>query len=98
MIVDTLDNAARYFGLDDRIALALKYLKDNDCTKLAAGKIPIQDDQVFALMQDNTTRPRTHARHLGSASKVHRRAVCRRRCRGDGLCERQDADHKEVVR
>ena len=58
MIIDTLDNAARYSGLGDGIASALRYLTDNDCTKLAAGKIPIRGDQVFVLVQDNTTKPR----------------------------------------
>ena len=52
MIVDRLDNAALYFGLGERIALALKYLKDNDCTELPVGKIPIQGEQVFAIVQD----------------------------------------------
>lgn len=58
MITDTLDNAARYFALGERIAMALKYLSDNDCTKLSVGKIPIQGDQIFALVQDNTTKSR----------------------------------------
>jgi YhcH/YjgK/YiaL family protein len=58
MIVDTLDNSTRYFGLGERIATALKYLRDNDCTTLPAGKIPIQGEQIYALVQDNTTKPR----------------------------------------
>ena len=58
MVIETLDNAARYFALGERIATALKYLKDNDCTKLPVGKIPIQGEQVYALVQDNTTKPR----------------------------------------
>ena len=58
MIIDTLDNAARYFVHGERIATALKYLKDNDCTKLPVGKIPIQGEQIYALVQDNTTKIR----------------------------------------
>lgn len=58
MILDTLDNAARYYVLGERIAVALKYLQHNDCTTLPVGKISIQGDQVFALVQDNTTKPR----------------------------------------
>lgn len=58
MIVDRLDNAALYFGLGERITSALRYLKDNDCTKLPVGKIPIRGEQIFALVQDNTTKPR----------------------------------------
>jgi len=58
MIIDTLDNATQYFGLGERIASALQYLQDNDCTKLAVEKIPIHGDQVYVLVQDNTTKPR----------------------------------------
>ena len=60
MILDTLDNAARYFSLGDRIATALKYLQDNDCTQLPLGKTPIQGDLIYALVQDNTTKLREH--------------------------------------
>ena len=56
MIVDTLDNAARYFGLSEHIALALQYLKDNNCTKLAVGKTPIRGDQIYAIVADNTSK------------------------------------------
>lgn len=58
MIADKLANAALYSGLGERITLALKYLQGNDCTKLPVGKIPIRGEQVFALVQDNTTKPR----------------------------------------
>ena len=58
MIVDTLDNAALFYELGDRIALALQFLQENDCTKLPAKKIPVQGDEVYALVQDYTTRPR----------------------------------------
>lgn len=58
MIVDKLDNAALYFGLGERIALALAYLQKTDCTQLALGKHPLQGEQVFALVQDNTTKLR----------------------------------------
>lgn len=58
MILDTLDNSARYFALGERIVAALKYLRENDCTKLPVGKIPIQGEQIYALVQDNTTKTR----------------------------------------
>lgn len=58
MILDRLENAGLYGGLGARIASALKYLTDNDCTKLAAGKIPLQGDEIYALVQDNITKPR----------------------------------------
>lgn len=58
MILDRLENAALYFGLGEGIATALKYLQSNDCTKLPVGKIPIQGEQIYALVQDNTTKTR----------------------------------------
>lgn len=58
MILDTLSNAANYFGLGERIALAFQYLKETDCNKLEVGKISLLGEQVFALVQDNTTKPR----------------------------------------
>ena len=58
MIIDTLANAALYFALGERIAVALEYLRENDCIRLPAGKIPIQGEQIYALVQDNTTKPR----------------------------------------
>ncbi len=58
MILDTLNNASRYAGLGERIVAALKYLQENDCTKLPVGKIPIQGEQIYALVQDNTTKTR----------------------------------------
>lgn len=70
MIIDTLDNAPRYYNLGERIATALKYLQDNDCTRLAAGTLAIQGEQIFALVQDKTTKPReqgvweAHRKHI----------------------------------
>lgn len=58
MIIDRLDNAALYAGLSPRIAAALRYLQSTDCLHLPVGKVPIDGDQMFALVQDNTTKPR----------------------------------------
>lgn len=70
MILDSLDRAATYYGLGNRIAMALRYLQENDCTKLAAGRIPIDGDNVYALVQDYTSKKRedgvweAHRRHI----------------------------------
>lgn len=58
MILDKLSNAKQYANLGERIATALQYLKDNDCTRLPVGKVAIDGEQIFALVQDNTTKPR----------------------------------------
>lgn len=58
MILDTLANAQRYFALGSRIETALKYLQTTDCTQLPVGKIPLQGEEIYALVQDNTTKLR----------------------------------------
>ncbi|MDA0659841.1 MAG: YhcH/YjgK/YiaL family protein [Planctomycetota bacterium] len=58
MILDKLSNANSYFGLHERIAAALQYLQQHDWTTPPPGKIVIQGDQIYALVQDNTTKPR----------------------------------------
>lgn len=59
MILDTLKNADQYFVLGERLAAAFKFLRDNDCTQLPVGKIPIRGDEIYALVQDNTTKLRS---------------------------------------
>jgi len=58
MVIDTLQNAKLYSGLGSRIATALKFLQEQDGTQLPLGKTPIDGDRIFALVQDNTTKPR----------------------------------------
>jgi YhcH/YjgK/YiaL family protein len=36
----------------------LQYLQEHDGTRLPLGKTPIDGDQIFALVQDNTTKPK----------------------------------------
>lgn len=58
MILDTLSNASRYYSLGPRLETALRYLQQTDCTQLPVGKIPLQGDEIYALVQDNTTKIR----------------------------------------
>ena len=60
MILDTLDNASKYFALGERIAAALRFLQETDLSKLepsAKGsenslRVPIRgEDEIFALVQ-----------------------------------------------
>jgi biofilm protein TabA len=60
MILDTLDNAPKYFALGERIAAALRFLQDTDLSKLESSakgsenslRVPIRgEDEIFALVQ-----------------------------------------------
>lgn len=56
MIFDTLDNAARYEGLNSRFAKAFAFLRTVDGTQ-ALGRHDLDGDHCFALVQTYTTKP-----------------------------------------
>lgn len=70
MIVDTLENAFLYRSLGPRIASALDYLKATDFTTMAIGKHPIDDNRLFAIVNDYQTIPCTEVELEG-----HRRYI-----------------------
>jgi YhcH/YjgK/YiaL family protein len=62
MICDRLDNAAWYSGLPRRIVRALEFLRDNDPLSLALGRLDVDGDRLFALVQEYTTRDESECR------------------------------------
>jgi YhcH/YjgK/YiaL family protein len=57
MIVDNISNGNLYFGVSARMEKALKYLQQNDFTKMDAGKYEIDGNDVFALVQKYDSKP-----------------------------------------
>jgi YhcH/YjgK/YiaL family protein len=57
MIFDTLDNHAHYAGLGYNLPAALKFLLENDLTSLPAGRLDIDGDNLYALVQEYVTKP-----------------------------------------
>jgi YhcH/YjgK/YiaL family protein len=56
MILDTLDNAARYESLNSRFAKAFAFLRTVDGTQ-ALGRHDLDGDHCFALVQTYGTKP-----------------------------------------
>lgn len=56
MIFDTLDQHARY-ELPHSLHRAFKYLLENDLDALPLGRIEIDGDNLYALVQEYTTKP-----------------------------------------
>lgn len=56
MILDTLDNSARYESLNSRFAKAFAYLRTVDGTQ-PLGRFDIDGDDCFALVQTYETKP-----------------------------------------
>ncbi len=57
MIFDTLNNAQRYSGLGYNLANALKFLRHTDLAGLPPGRIDIDGNNLYALVQEYATRP-----------------------------------------
>jgi len=58
MIADLLENADLYAGMDDRLAVGLRYLQMTDFAKLSPGKYVIEEKEVFASVSEyNSKKP-----------------------------------------
>ncbi len=55
MIVSMLSELSRYRGLSRNLDVAFDWLNEGAWRQLSAGKYPIQDDDVFALVQEYVT-------------------------------------------
>ena len=47
MVIDTLDNLEKYVSLNPLFTEVVKFINENDLTKLETGKHPIQGDELF---------------------------------------------------
>ena len=58
MIADITGNASLYFGISKNIETALKYLTRTDFADLPVGRMDIEGDSLYAMIQRYDTRPR----------------------------------------
>ena len=56
MIIDRLSNPSPFFALPPRLARALEYLRATDLRTVALGRHDLDGDDLFALVQEYTTR------------------------------------------
>ena len=70
MILASLAEADRYIGLHPLFARVFAFLRDTDLMALEPGKHPIQDDQLFAIVESCTGRTRAEAK-----LECHRRYI-----------------------
>ena len=70
MIHDSLTRFARYKGLDPALSAALSWLAAHDLANIPPGRIDIQGDEVFALVQEYLTKPAGQG-----AWEAHRRYI-----------------------
>ena len=57
MIYDTLKHRDRYAALSPALARGLKFLAETDFTGMAPGRVEIDGETVYALIQEYGTKP-----------------------------------------
>jgi YhcH/YjgK/YiaL family protein len=57
MIIDTLKNAYKYYGLNPRLEKAFAFIKNEDLESLKEGEYEIDGKDIVALVQEYTTSP-----------------------------------------
>jgi YhcH/YjgK/YiaL family protein len=62
MILDHLRNARLYTGLGPGLTAALAFLERPDLATLPAGRLELDGDRVYAMVNDYTTKPAAEAK------------------------------------
>lgn len=57
MIIDTLKNADRYYGLGPKFVKAFEYLRQTDFSQVEKGKYEIDGTSIFAIVNEYDTIP-----------------------------------------
>lgn len=55
MIVDSIENASIYFGLDEKIKKALTFLKSTNFDEIKDERIEIEGEEIFAMISKYNT-------------------------------------------
>ena len=68
MIVDVLDNAHLYYGLNKRLEKAFEYINSVDFMKLPCGRYEIDNDNIYVNVEEYLTktesRPEYHKKYI----------------------------------
>ncbi len=57
MIIDSLKNAALYYGVNSGFRSAFEFLQQSDFEKMKPGRYEIDSDTVYAIVQHYETKP-----------------------------------------
>lgn len=63
MIKDNIQNAENYFNISERVKLGLKFLLDTDFSTAKNGKYTIVKNEVFAIIQSYTSKPKNEGKY-----------------------------------
>ena len=70
MIIDCIDNASFYYGVNKRLIRAFKFLREENLVEMEPGKYEIDGSNIYALVQSYETKPEEKG-----AWEAHRRYI-----------------------
>ena len=70
MILDTIENAEKYFSLNSRFAIAFRYLRNPALSSLTVERNEIEGDKLFAVLSRKTGKKRQDAK-----LEIHRKYI-----------------------
>ena len=70
MIIDKLNNASKYYGLNQRVVQGLKYLQNQSKLGFEVGKHQLDGDKLIALVMEYETKELT-----GALLEAHRKYI-----------------------
>lgn len=62
MIIDKIENAHIYKNISERISKSFEYIKSTNLKNLPAGKYPIDEENIFALVSEYKTKPESEGK------------------------------------
>lgn len=57
MIIDNIKNASLYYAINEGIAVALRYLQENDVEKMEPGDYEIDGSRIYVLVRHYQSKP-----------------------------------------
>ena len=58
MVIDQIANSHLYYSLNSRIQAAFDYLLQTDLSSLSIGRYEIDEENIYAMLQQYTSKPR----------------------------------------
>jgi len=70
MVIDKIENYKLYVSLSEKIAKAFAYINETDLSQTALGKYEIDNDDIFALVQEYDTKDKNECKLEGHSKYI----------------------------
>ena len=70
MVIDKIENSKLYVSLSEKIATAFAYINKTDLSQLALGKYEIDNNDIFAFVQEYDTKDKSECKLEGHSKYI----------------------------